>query len=92
MDRAEKELNKTEGIKLADELLSLYDEITEFNDCCTFLCDAFCSLAAEEHALDTSTVEGLKCFSYWIKQRMETVKARLKDIQERAVAEARRAI
>lgn len=68
-------------------LLDLYDEVTEFNDCCAFLCDAFCSLATEEEALDASTVEGLKCFSYWVKQRMVALKTRLKEIQETAGAE-----
>jgi hypothetical protein len=87
VDSTGREHDKTERTELADELLHLYDEISEFNDCCAFLCDAFCSLAAEERALDTSTIEGLKCFSYWIKQRVAEVKAQLKTVQERVFSD-----
>lgn len=85
MERPERKQGKTEAPALAGELLSLYGEIAEFNDCCVR--EAFCSLAAEEQSLNTSTIEGLKCLSYWMKQRGATVKVRLKDIHERAVTE-----
>jgi hypothetical protein len=69
---------------LATDLLHLYDEVAEFNDCCAFLCDAFASLAAAEEGLDGSTAEGLRCLSDWMKQRMEYLKRQLKRIQEKA--------
>ena len=79
---------ETQGSALARDLQDLYDEMTEFNDCCAFLCDAFCSLVAEEEALETSTEEGLTCLSYWLQQRITTMKARLKGMLERVPDEA----
>jgi hypothetical protein len=87
MDRGNEMGAPTEQQTLSNDLLDLYDELTDFNDCCAFLWDAFSALAAEEDALDTSTIEGLRSLADWMKQRMNTVKTRLKGIQERAAAE-----
>ena len=78
---------KPQASSVGDDLLNLYNEVTEFNDLCAFLCDAFASLAAGEEALDTSTIEGLKCLSHWMKQRMAEVKRQIMEIQEKACSE-----
>jgi hypothetical protein len=69
------------------ELTNLHNEFAEFNNRCTFLWDTFSALAAEENALDTSTIEGLRCLADWMKQRMAVVQGRLKEIQERFAEE-----
>jgi len=87
----EEESAQLKALSINHDLLNLYDEISAFNDCCAFLCDAFASLAAEEEALDTSTIEGLKCLSHWMKQRMAEVKRQIKEIQEKFCSETKEA-
>ena len=84
LEFGEKPAQSSQSSSVARELLNLYDNVSEFNDCCAFLWDAFASLAAEEEALDTSTIEGLECLSHWMKQRMVEVKRQIKEIQEKA--------
>ncbi len=74
---------------LTRDLLHLYDEITEFNDHCAFLCDAFACLAAEEDGIDASTAQGLSRQAGWMKRQMEALKSKLNQIYEKAYAEDR---
>jgi hypothetical protein len=83
MSKLEERVDASIESSLAEDLLDLYDEVAGFNDCCAFICDAFCSLAAEEEALETSTIEGLKCMSYWIKQRIGKIKEDIKSTLEK---------
>lgn len=66
------------------ELLAFYDEFSEFNDYCAFLCDAFASVATVERELDDASAQGLKRSAQWMKERMEYLKTELKVIQENA--------
>ena len=74
----------TEESLLSQDLLHLYDEITEFNDHCAFLCDAFACLAIEEDCMDASTAHGLGRQASWMKRQMEAFKLTLKQIHEKA--------
>ena len=69
---------------LSRDLMHLYDEMTELNDHCAFLCDAFACLAAEEDCMDDSTAHGLSRQAGWMKRQMEAFKAKLKQIYEKA--------
>ena len=79
----------TEESSLSHDLLHLYDEVTEFNDYCAFLCDAFACLAVEEDCMDASTAQGLSQLSHWMKRRMEALKLKLKKIQEKSHIQAK---
>ncbi len=74
----------TEESLLSQDLLQLYDEITEFNDYCSFLCDAFSCLVAEEGGMEVSTVQGFSRQSDGMKRQMETLKEKLKKIHQKA--------
>ena len=67
---------------LYTDLLLFYDEFVEFHDYCSFMCEAFASLATEENYLDTSTAMGASRFCHWTKRRMQELKGDLKNIHE----------
>jgi hypothetical protein len=69
---------------LATELLGYDDELSEFNDHCAFLCDAFAAIAARCDNLDESTIAGLSEHAQWLKQRTAASKARFQRIRQRA--------
>jgi hypothetical protein len=71
------------GTDTAFELLRFYDDFTDFNDDCAFLCDAFASLIAHsEEYLDERSIQGLERHAYWLKQRVSEFKERLRQIRE----------
>lgn len=76
--------NKSSKLPLKTDLLHFYEEFVEFQDYCSFMCEAFASLAAEENYLDTSTAMGASRFCHWIKRRMHELKGDLKRIHEKA--------
>ena len=70
-------------------LINLYDEFTEFNDYCSFLCDAFACIISQEEVIDEDTIKGLSRCSSWMKQRVKEIKAELNEIQQMAVRKAK---
>ena len=76
--------SKLTKMPLKTDLLHFYDEFVEFHDYCSFMCEAFSSLATEEDNLDTSTAMGASRFCHWIKRRMQELKEDLKKIHEKA--------
>lgn len=78
------ESSKLTKTPLRTDILHFYDEFVEFQDYCSFMCEAFASLAAEEHYMDTSSAMGASRFCYWIKRRMQELKGDLKKIHEKA--------
>lgn len=45
-----------EGQSLTLDIIHLYDELTQFNDVCAFLCDAYAAIAAQEEEIEAGTV------------------------------------
>lgn len=70
------------------DLLHFYDEFAEINDYCSFLCEAFASLATEDNYLDTNTAMGVSRFCHLIKCRMQELKGDLKQIHEKAYTQS----
>ncbi len=70
---------------LSAELVEFYDEIVEFNDYCSFLCDAMSSLFGEykDSEPDIHTILGAKRHCSWLKSRAEELKNELNLICER---------
>ncbi|WP_039918151.1 hypothetical protein [Cellvibrio mixtus] len=54
-----------------NELLLLYDDFTEFQSQCTFLCDAVVALAMSELVMDKWSVNGLHMNAVQVKQRAQ---------------------
>lgn len=58
-------------------LLLLYDDFTEFQSQCTFLCDAVVALAMSELVMDKWSVNGLHMNAVQVKRRAEAFGERL---------------
>lgn len=59
-------------------ILALYDDLAEFQDQCSFLCDAFASIVTQVEVIDQETVRGVSIYSEWVKERVGQLKAELK--------------
>lgn len=72
------------------DLLTLYDDFVEFNDYCSFLCDAipalFIEYAESEH--DSHTVQGLKRHCGDLKERAERLESVLNTLYQRSYTKA----
>ena len=71
---------------LQRQLLTLYDELTEFSDQCSFLCDAFTCIPAQEGAIDAETINGISYYAHWMKGRIRKMKADLAAVRNQANA------
>jgi hypothetical protein len=85
---AKKAHSANKDLALSKELVRLYDEFTEFQDRCSFLCDAFACTVADNEYLDESTSNGFSYYSHWMKQQLAYFKARLKQIHESSRSES----
>lgn len=59
---------------LEENLVALYDNVTEFCAYCSFLCDSFASIAAQQEVMDKTTARGISLCSNWMKKRVENIK------------------
>ena len=59
-------------------LLALYDDMAEFQDQCSFLCDAFASITAQNEVIGQETIRGVSIYSEWIKEQVGQLKAELR--------------
>jgi hypothetical protein len=66
-----------------NELLLLYDDFTEFQSQCTFLCDAVVALAMSELVMDKWSVNGLHMNAVQVKRRAEVLGEKLSGLRER---------
>ena len=82
MSESEKSTSPS-GPWLSAELLSLYDEVTEFNDYCAFLCDACAALAMQNEVLGRASASGLALSVGSLKARSEGFKRMVKSLHER---------
>lgn len=81
--RTQRELpNKTRILRL--QLLTLHDELTEFSDQCSFLCDAFACIPAQKEAIDAESIRGISYFAHWMKGRIRKMKTDLKAVRNQA--------
>jgi hypothetical protein len=74
--------NETRILRL--QLLTLHDELTEFSDQCSFLCDAFACIPSQEEVIDAETIKGISYYAHWMKRRIRKMKADLKAVRSRA--------
>lgn len=65
------------GNSLSAELLSFYDDFSEFNEDCAFLCDAFSSLMEKSEGNSQASVSGFVNHADRVKSRVEGFKERL---------------
>lgn len=75
--------------KLSNDLLALYDRLSEFSDQCAFLCDAFAAIPIHEEAIDPATARGIGLSAQWMRRRVQEITLDLKRIRERAGGAAR---
>jgi len=73
---------KSRSKKLKGDLINLYDDLTQFSDQCSFLCDAFAAIPAQDEIIDSATIGGISFYSQWIKIRILEIKLDLKNINE----------
>lgn len=68
------------------DLRTFYDDFEEFNDYCSFLCDAVSSLLSEykDNEPDLHTILGAKRHCSWLKVRAEELKHELGGIYEKS--------
>ena len=76
--------DKTRILRL--QLLTLHDELTEFSDQCSFLCDAFACIPAQEEVIDAETIRGVSYFAHWMKGRIRKMKTDLIAVRDQANA------
>jgi hypothetical protein len=76
--------NKTRILRL--QLLTLHDELTEFSDQCSFLCDAFACIPAQEEVIDAESIRGISYFAHWMKGRIRKMKTDLIAVRNQANA------
>lgn len=67
---------------LSQSLITFYDDFTDFNDDCAFLCDAFSCLVNNHECLDDCSIRGLERNAAKLKKRVGEFKNRLRKIRE----------
>lgn len=72
----ESSVGNPEGIQA--RLIALYDEMGEFHDQCSFLCDAFASIVRQQDVIDPETVRGVSIYSQSIKEQAGQIRSELK--------------
>lgn len=72
---------KTQQIDLKTvqtRILGIYDDFAELQDQCSFLCDAFTSIAQSGESIEKETIRGAIMYADCVKDRAEGIKADLK--------------
>jgi len=77
---------KSDRVTLKAELVELYDDVVEFNDYCSFLCDAASCLFTDamEGEPDTHTVMGLKRHCNDLKERAEKLESMINNLYKQS--------
>ena len=81
MQRADQLLDASAS-ELNTMLGGFYDELSEFNEDCAFLCEAFSAIAINNSTLDLASVGGLERSAYRLKQQAAVLQERLREIKE----------
>ena len=61
--------------------ISFYDDFTDFNNECAFLCDAFSSLVNRHEFLNEQSIQGLERHADFLKNKMNVFKKRLAEMK-----------
>lgn len=70
----------------SNDLLLLYDEFTEFQSLCMFLCDTVVALTIAELVMDKRSMNGLHMCAVQIKDRAEALEEKLLGLREKSTA------
>lgn len=70
---------------LARAVTSFYDEFAEFNDQAAFLCAALAAVLADGDCHNERVVRGAECWAFWIRQQMNGLQSKLRQLQKAAV-------
>lgn len=65
-------------------LTDLYDEVLEFTDECSFLCDAYAALAVQNDSFDNNTASGISMSAHMLKQKAATIQQRVREVHDLA--------
>lgn len=68
------------------DIVSLLDDVVEFNDYCAFLCDAMASLFAEyaENDAESHTIQGVRRHCSDLKERAEKLEEVLNNLYQQS--------
>jgi hypothetical protein len=69
------------------DLIQLYDDLCEFNDYCSFLCDAVPGLLGEDCDVEAHTIFGARRHFSALKLKAEALKLDAGEIQRRVCGE-----
>lgn len=75
---------------LAKELLQLYDDLTALNACTAFVLGALARALVREDGANNRSTEGATFCVQWLGDRTIEIERRLKEIQRKTQAAARR--
>jgi hypothetical protein len=82
-----KTLNSDELAPLADELLQLDDDFTEYSEISSFLCLAFATALSNHESLNKDVISGAMRCSNWLQFRSGELKDDIKHAHARYVVE-----
>lgn len=67
--------SKTRSQSHSLDLLALYDNVSEFDACCAFFCDAVAALSnGKDEWLEGTSAEGLRCYAQRLKEESAAIK------------------
>ena len=72
---------------LADELLKLIDDFSEYSNISAFMSNAFASTLMEHEWLNQEIISGARICSGWVQQMTVELKDEIRHVQERYAAE-----
>jgi hypothetical protein len=72
---------------VAQDLQRLYDDISEFQECCARLCGSFATSDPDEVSSDNAATPVVTTLSHWMEERMDKVCQELKYIQRKVNAQ-----
>ncbi len=75
---------------LADELLRLDDDFTEFSEISAFLCHAFAVALVAHESLNKDVISGARRCANWLQFRSEELKDDIRHVHARYTAEQKK--
>lgn len=77
-----KTLKARNANELHQQVVALYDDLSELSDQCSSLCDAFSAIPAQDDYIASETISGMGIYSRWLKGRVLEVKDGLHKIHQ----------
>jgi hypothetical protein len=78
------------GKDFARELLEFYDQFSELNACCAFVLQAAVRIVEDGEVTDRRSATGAIYCAQWLQDRMAELERKLRVLERRAYAAARR--